>query len=418
MTLFILSVRRLPLLVLALASALSVSPAVDLRSEERADLSRLVVVGDSLAAGYMNDSLLAAQQVGSFASLIAAQAAVDLPLPLIAAPGVPNVIVSVDPGPPPIIIRAPGVSTGRLNPMVQAMNLAVPGHTVHDALVRRPSLPIDGVGSQVEILTDLVLGLPGLLGGVAKSQVEWAEALAPSTILLWLGSNDVLGAVFAATPLPLTPPAAFDADFTEVITRLGLTGAPLVVANVTDVTRVPFLTPADRVAVLIGQPLALIGPVLGIGAGDAVTPQGLALVPAILANPALGPLPGNVVLTFAEAETIRGAIAAYNGIIAARAEQFGATLVDVHSLVESLHAKGYVVNGRRLTTAFLGGLFSLDGAHPSLTGHAIIANEVIKTMNRQTGAAIPPLSVSRVAAADPLVQLLTRNPDGLTIQAR
>ena len=130
------------------------------------------------------------------------------------------------------------------------------------------------------------------------------------------------------------------------------------------------------------------------------------------------PLPGNVVLTFAEAETIRGAIAAYNDIIAARAEQFGATLVDVHSLVESLHEKGYVVNGHRLTTAFLGGLFSLDGGHPSLTGHAIIANEVIKAMNRQTGAAIPPLSVSRVAAADPLVQLLTRNPDGLTIQAR
>ena len=411
MTAFIPRVRRVPLLVLAVALVLSLSPSVRLSSQGPADLSRLVVVGDSLAAGYMNDSLLAAQQVGSFPNLIAAQAGVDLPLPLIAAPGVPNVIVSVDPGPPPIIIRAPGVSTGRLNPMVQAMNLAVPGHTVHDALVTRPSLPVDS-------LTDLVLGLPGLLGGVAKSQVEWAEALAPSTILVWLGSNDVLAAVFAATPLALTPPAAFAADYSAVISRLAATGAPLVVANISDVTRVPYLTPAEQVAALVGQPLALIGPVLGLGAGDAVTPQGLALVPVILGNPALGPLPGNMVLTFAEAETIRAAIAAYNDVIEDRARQFDATLVDVRGLVASLDAQGFVVNGRRLTTTFLGGLFSLDGGHPSLTGHAIIANEVIKTLNRQTGAAIPPLSVSRVAAADPLVLLLSPPAASLAIEAR
>ena len=389
-------VRRVPLLATAVAAVLCFWPGADLRSQGRADLSRFVVVGDSLAAGYMNDSLLDAQQVASFASLIAAQAGEDLPLPLIAAPGIPNVIVSVDPGPPPIIVRAPGVSSGRVNPTVQAMNLAVPGHTVNDALITRPSLPIDS-------LTDLVLGLPGLLAGVSRSQVEWAEALAPSTVLLWLGANDVLSSVFAATPL-VTPPAAFEADYAAVITRLASTGATLVVGNVPDVTRVPYLTPAQQVAELVGQPLALIGPALGIGEGDAVTPQGLALVPAVLANPALGPLPATVVLTAAEAETIRAAIDAYNETIAARAAQFDATLVDVHALVSDLYDNGHVVNGRRLTTAFLGGLFSLDGAHPSRTGHAIIANEFIKTMNRRTGAAIPPVSVSRVGVADPLAQ--------------
>jgi lysophospholipase L1-like esterase len=385
-----------PLLATAVAAVLCFWPGADLRSQGRADLSRFVVVGDSLAAGYMNDSLLDAQQVASFASLIAAQAGEDLPLPLIAAPGIPNVIVSVDPGPPPIIVRAPGVSSGRVNPTVQAMNLAVPGHTVNDALITRPSLPIDS-------LTDLVLGLPGLLAGVSRSQVEWAEVLAPSTVLLWLGANDVLSSVFAATPL-VTPPAAFEADYAAVITRLASTGAALVVGNVPDVTRVPYLTPAQQVAELVGQPLALIGPALGIGEGDAVTPQGLALVPAVLANPALGPLPATVVLTAAEAETIRAAIDAYNETIAARAAQFDATLVDVHALVSDLYDNGHVVNGRRLTTAFLGGLFSLDGAHPSRTGHAIIANEFIKTMNRRTGAAIPPVSVSRVGVADPLAQ--------------
>ena len=131
--------------------------------------------------------------------------------------------------------------------MVQARNLAVPGHTVHDALVRRPSLPIDGAGSQVQILTDLVLGLPGLLGGAAKSQVEWAEALAPSTILLWLGSNDVLGAIIPRRRLsslrrrPLLTPILRKSSLGS-----SSTGAQLVVANVTDVTRVPFLRPPSK----------------------------------------------------------------------------------------------------------------------------------------------------------------------------
>ena len=411
MTSSIPSVRRLPLLAVAVAAVLSLWPRTDLRSEERADLSRFVVVGDSLAAGYMNDSLLDAQQVGSFASLIAAQAGEDLPLPLIAAPGVPNVIVGVDPGPPPIIVRAPGVSTGRVNPTVQAMNLAVPGHTVHDALVTGPSLPIDS-------LTDLVLGLPGLLAGVSRSQVEWAKALAPSTVLLWLGANDVLSSVFAATPL-VTPPAAFAADYSAVISRLASTGAALVVGKCTrcHACALSHARPAGG-----GAGRAAAGPDrtwCSASATEMPLPRRAWRSSRPCSRiPPSGKLPANVVLTAAEAQTIRAAIDAYNEIIAARAEQFDATLVDMHALVSDLNDRGYVVNGRRLTTAFLGGLFSLDGGHPSLTGHAIIANEIIKTMNRRTGAAIPPVSVSRVAAADPLAQRLAQSPERPAVQTR
>src|SRR5437867_5992177 len=106
------------------------------------DFSRPVFMGDSLMAGFQNGSLKGSQQVHGIAALIARQAGVDLPLPLIADPGIPNALMLVDPGPPPIIVPEPGVSTGRINPLVQTWNLAVPGHTVHDALTLRPSLPI------------------------------------------------------------------------------------------------------------------------------------------------------------------------------------------------------------------------------------------------------------------------------------
>lgn len=37
----------------------------------------------------------------------------------------------------------------------------------------------------------------------------------------------------------------------------------------------------------------------------------------------------------------------------------------------------------RLTTDFLGGFFSLDGIHPTYTGHALLANEFIHVLNAQ-----------------------------------
>jgi len=189
----------------------------------RLDLSRLVVVGDSLLAGYQNNSLAASQQVRGIAEVIARQANVELPLPLIADPGIPNMLQLLNPGPPPQIAPAPGFSTGRINPLLQPMNLAVPGHSVREALEERPDVPFDS-------LTDLILGLPGLLHGVSRSQVEWAEALQPTTIIVWIGANDTLGAALDGDASLVTPDAEFTAAYTELMDRLAATGAALVVA--------------------------------------------------------------------------------------------------------------------------------------------------------------------------------------------
>src|SRR5215831_3947442 len=58
----------------------------------KANLSRLVVVGDSLSAGFQNFSLLESQQVHSYANLLATQADTPMVLPLVKEPGVPNVL--------------------------------------------------------------------------------------------------------------------------------------------------------------------------------------------------------------------------------------------------------------------------------------------------------------------------------------
>jgi lysophospholipase L1-like esterase len=378
--------------VLLLALLLAAVPAW----AQKADLSRLVVVGDSLSAGFQNGSLLDSQQPHGYAKLLADQARTDLALPLIAPPGFPNVLVLESAGPPPVIVRAPGFSAGRDDIMVQATNLAVPGQTVADALGKRPDFPIDS-------LTDLVLGLPGLLGGVSRSQVEWAEALAPTTIVLWLGNNDALGAAIAADTAFLTPVPDFESAYGQVIDRLAATGATLVTANIPDVTAVPFLTSADEVAARVGIPLEVIGPPLGIGPGDFVTPDAAPLIQNILGGATPGPLPGNVVLNAGEVATIRAAVDAYNAFIAKKAREYHAALVDIHELIDRVSRRGLVVNGQRLTTEFLGGLFSLDGVHPTNTGYAVIANDFIRALDRRFDADIPPVNVEHVAKEDPLV---------------
>jgi len=375
------------------------------QAQQGADLTRFVVVGDSLSAGFQNDSLLDVQQVHGYANLIAQQAQTNLPLPLISFPGVPNVLELISPGPPPIVAPIPGLPGDRENPLVQVSDLAVPGANLHDVLFTRPPDPHNP-------LTTLVLGLPGLLGSppVALSQVEWAEALSPTTIVAWVGNNDALGAVLAANPALLTPVLQFQSDYTALMDRLAATGATLIVANILDVTSVPFLTSADKVAQEFGLPLSVVGPILGIGPGDFVTPAAFTLIEEILTGQIAGPLPSSVILNAAQIGQIQTAVSSYNAIIAAEAKSHGAALVDIHRILNLIQARGVVANGQRLTTDFLGGIFSLDGVHPTNTGYAIVANAFIEMLDRTFAAHIPPLSVERVAQADPLIFPSTGRP--------
>jgi lysophospholipase L1-like esterase len=363
---------------------------------QQADLSRLVFVGDSLTAGFQNSSLHEAYQPNGYANLIAEQAGVSLPLPLILAPGIPNTLVLIDPGPPPVIGEAGGVSGGRVDLFQQAMNQAVPGHNASDAVLTRPDFPIDD-------LTDLVLGLPGLLQEISRSQVEWAEALDPTTIVVWLGSNDTLGAALDADASLVTPVAEFAAAYHEVIARMSATGALLVVANVPDVATIPYLTSTEELAQVLGLPLDLIAAVLGIVPGDFIIPDAFPIIGEIFSGQSAGPLPPEVVLDAGEVVTIRTATAAFNSIIAQEASASNAVFVDIHSLLAQWDTMGPVVHGQRLTTSFLGGIFSLDGVHPTNTGYALVANEFINAMNSQAGAGIPPVNVVHVMLDDPLV---------------
>jgi GDSL-like Lipase/Acylhydrolase len=392
------------------------------QNRKTVDFSKLVVVGDSLAAGVENGSLEDVQQVHGFANVISQQIGPPfLVLPLVPPPGAPNTLELISGGFPPVIAPDPAppltLFDVRENPGDQATDLAVPLQTVADALSRLPSaVPTT---DETQLATDIVLGFPCPLLGIScqpLSQVQQAVALKPTTIIIDIGNNDILGAVTSGqVSTMISSPLAFFASFNKsygsMMNTLAATKATLVVANIPDVMEAPYFVPVWKLAQDANFPLVQVTRALGLGAFDYVTLDALPSIEAILSG-APGPLPlfcsasspsTPCFITLAQATAVRLATIALDAIILVQAAVHGAVVVDLFSLIDNLHAHGYKLGDVTLTTDFLGGLFSLDGLHPTNTGYAIMANQFIQTMNTVLKTKIPLANVPQVAATDPLL---------------
>ena len=225
------------------------------------------------------------------------------------------------------------------------------------------------------------------------SEVACAAQLNPQTILVSIGDNDALQALTLG--LPPTNTGTFAEQYAILLTGLATTHAHIVVSNIPDVTAIPFLVPVPAFKAVC--PTSVLP--------STVTNADFVVLD--ITNPA-PPMPLSICTDFAVRTAAliartQAAVTQFNQIIATDARLLGAALVDINSLFKTLSANGYVVGGKHLTTGFLGGLFSLDGIHPTNTGYAILANETIKTMNTKFNMNIPQVSVANVAATDPLI---------------
>ena len=360
------------------------------------DFSRIVALGDSLTAGYYNGSLNQYGQVVGWAARFAQQAGHPMTLPLISYPGMP----------PALKLKGFDALTGfpmvgevstqmgtLLNPTSQPTDLAVPGQTSVDCLTKVPQIPPSSI-------TDIILGFPSvyLQGQTPKSQVGLAATLQPTFVLLWIGSNDVLGGALTGNPNYTVPPSAFAQVFPAIVGSMAQTGAKMLIFNIPDVTVVPALTKGSALAAM-GIPLAP----LGIGPKDYVTPYSHQHIHAILAGTAAGPLGPGEVLYASDVPKLQAIVDADNAVIAQTAAQFGFPVFDFHAFLNKAKKHGYKLpDGTKLTTAYLGGLFGLDGVHPTATGYAILANEAIKTVNAFYHTSIKPVNLTKVNLSDSL----------------
>jgi lysophospholipase L1-like esterase len=376
------------------------------QAKNAGNFSNTIFLGDSLTAGFQSGSLLDTTQIHGWAPVVAAQAGFNIVQPLIAYPGAPNVLQLESLGPPPVInpVEPKVTTTGRDNFATQVTDLAVPGALLNDVMNTIPEVN-PAPGSQAQ-LNQLVLGFPGLGYGQANSQATFAVNAQPTTIFLWIGNNDALVADETGMPSSMTSVANFTSQYQALITELTtMTPANLVIANIPDVTKVPYLTPAalvlGEVSAETGLPASALSQILGIVPGDLVNPAGTAQIPLILTGQQKGPITDAGFLSAAEVVTVQAQVTAFNQVIAAQAKAANATLVDIYALFNQVSANGLTINGYTGNSSFLGGFFALDGIHPTNVGYAVIANTFIDTMNTTISTKIPDVPLAPVAATDP-----------------
>ena len=271
---------------------------------------------------------------------------------------------------------------------------------------------------------------------------------APTFVSVFSGGNDALGFAVSGGTSALTTPAAFDFAFTTTMAMLSSSGAGGIVSNIPDVTSIAYLNtvPYNSIPLDAGtaqmlngafqtyngglQVFAMMGMISAAEAAartivfaagqNAVTMEDNDLtdlspfgVPSyrmatandkvvltaatflgttVGGNPTLingvsVPLADNWVLTASEVAEAQAAINSFNGTIQGVTSQYGWALFDAYAVLNQIVGPGlpmddFVLNGDLV----FGGLFSLDGVHPTARGNAVIAKLMLETIDAHYGS--------------------------------
>ena len=105
------------------------------------------------------------------------------------------------------------------------------------------------------------------------------------------------------------------------------------------------------------------------------------------------PFPSTLVLDATEQANVTAATTAFNNSLQTAATSKGLAFFDANTFFRGVAASPTVVGAVNNSASFItGNLFSLDGVHPTPRGYALIANEMIKSINTTYGSTIQPVS--------------------------
>ena len=422
----------------------------------RVTVNKYVSIGNSLTAGYQAGGLYEDGQIYSYPNLIAQQLKIaGAPLgkfeqPIWGNPGSPNALgkaarLEILSWPK----EGPNIGTSGANAGVATNsalnrpydNLGIPGALISDFL--------DTTDFVTKYVTRQNPFFPHVLRDKSKgnSVFDQARKITPKAdiVTFWLGNNDVLlfavagGATVvgnSVVSIAPTPSATFAAQYASAFDSLrsAFPNAKIIAANIPDVRSIPhFTTVGPAVAAKLQGAFAIsyqkhgttgVGdgssylteahaPLLTLGAGAYVTKISVATgqwykennvsVPSGIDTTKMfgldyrNPIPDALILDSLEIAMAGAALTAYNQTIATVAAAKGAALVDINFIFNGIKKNGLKIGGEIFTADYIsGGLFSLDGIHPSSKGAGIVANEFIKTMNVKFGMNVPQVDVSRL----------------------
>ena len=417
-----------------------------------ATFTSYLAIGNSLTAGYSDNSLYVTGQLNSYPqrlfeqfSMIADRGAQGkFYQPLLTGdmgyPGPRKVIglvgsclndTSIGPVDLPYFAAstadaAPYVSGGPGN---QVNNIGVPGIRVAD-------YPVPGYGN----LNPYAKRFYHDLAKTPADELQYrVNNVHPSFVTIWLGANDVLG--FATeggqgdgtgtaapvignyySPKDITPTAVFKAQYDAVVSLATSVGARGALINVPDITAIPFFTTIPSNGLYISRQSladsltafysASTDYAFHLGFNQFVVKDHLGRtrqsVPGeliLLTTPmdnitchgwgSFVAIPEQYVITTEELQQIRTATTRYNEIIANAALRNNLALVDMFSYMSTL-SSGIVYNGIKYNSSYItGSAFSLDGVHLTPRGYAIVANKIIESINAQYHSTIRAIDVNK-----------------------
>lgn len=425
-------------------SDLTAPPSLGGKSGD-ADLTKMVSLGNSLTAGYQNGTLYISASQYAYPYLIAKQAGVEMSGVAISDPGLGGRMEIKSLSPFTLFTNTKTGAVMNSNFPQPFQNLGVPGALAYDVLQATSSTNCaSGLAGSPNQFFDIILR-NGATG--TKTPIQLALEQNPTFITLWIGNNDVLGYATSGGVSPSAPTtvANFQTFFNGIasaITSAGKQGKG-VVANIPSVTAIPFFTTvgpqialttpwtqlrptgvtglvyqrgtgvavADSSSLLLGRNLVTLrgssyAPLLGRPTGryyrdlNISVPAGFDTTKPFGFHPQ-NPWPNALILDSLEIITASTAINNFNNIISNFANSVNFGLVDVNKLFRDIRQNdltgGTAFNGRVFTTTYVtGGLFSLDGVHPTNQGQGIIANEFIKVINQKFNAKFPLIDVSAI----------------------
>lgn len=388
--------------------------------------SRYVSMGNSITAGFQSAGINDSTQLRAYPVLLAQQANAPFNAPLLNKPGCP---------PPFIAPLGVGGSLGgptaptcslRANPIAPVVqNVAVPGAAIGDAVTPTRSNDPTGTFNRLQFF---------FLGG--QSMLEATQRAEPTLVSVWLGNNDVLGAVLSGNAAALTPEATFNTALDQIVA--GLKAIPtlqdVVVIGVVNANVVPLLQPGayfflsrDAAGRFQGKPVnANCSPVTATGQPNPLSRNLVSFqVVSTAAIPEINCASEALVLSAAEQTAVAARTQAFNAALQQRAQQNGWIFVDPNptllQLANQRDAQGRYQRLRKcqaLATAqtpaqfqaavltscpvpatgqtapfaapnFFGSLISFDGFHPSSEAHAVVANLLIDAINAKHQLSIP-----------------------------
>ena len=370
-----------------------------------------VALGNSITAGYQSGGIDDSTQMESYAYLLAQQMGTRFAIPALADPGCP----------PPIDNFLTGHRVGNgtsstcayrdpasITPVIN--NVAVPGATSLD--------PTAASTSASNILTTLFLG--------GQTQVQKALEAQPTFATIWIGNNDVLPAALSGFLVPvkgvspgMTSVTTFTKNYATMMSQL-MQGAPAlkgVLIGVVNVTGAPALFPVQQLIDSAGFKLQFDVAATGVPGGVTIDstcvnrPTSLVYVGIIQAMQA-GAYPTTLycklssnatlakkgvgesyVLDPTEQAAVSSTVQAYNAYIAAKADSLGWAYFDPNSALTLLRAMGAIPAHPNLADATnpFGTYISLDGIHPRLPAHKLIASTLIGIINGKYNTKLNPV---------------------------